>query len=149
MLGRGRIERLWVANSQSSGNRCLEQTAAMLPPSVVIKRSRSRGGCAGALRRRGAGERAMNAMRVVIVPELSQLPRQVDRVPEEHAIEVLAPDRADQPFDERMRDRSVRNRLDLLDLEDAQVGEPAVEAKQRVVVGADGVSVGAGQRRRD
>ena len=79
----------------------------------------------------------MNAMRVVIVPEFVQLARQVDGVPEEYAIEILAPDRSDQPFDERMRDRSVRNRLDLLDLEDAQVGEPAVEAKQRVVVGAD------------
>ena len=33
---------VWVAKSQSSGSRCLEQTAAMLPPSVVIKRSRSR-----------------------------------------------------------------------------------------------------------
>ena len=35
-------ENLWVAKSQSSGSRCLEQSAAMLPPSVVIKRSRSR-----------------------------------------------------------------------------------------------------------
>ena len=77
------------------------------------------------------------AQGVVIVSEFDQLPRQVHRVPEKHAIEVLTPDRADQPFDERMRNRSVRNRLDLLDLEDAQVGEPAVEAKQRVVIGAD------------
>jgi hypothetical protein len=28
---------VWVANSQSSGNRGLEQSAAMLPPSVAIK----------------------------------------------------------------------------------------------------------------
>ena len=34
-----------------------------------------------------------------------------------------------------MGDRSVGNRLDLLDLEDAQVGEPAVKSKQGVVVG--------------
>jgi len=34
-----------------------------------------------------------------------------------------------------MRDRSVRNRLDLPDLEHAQVSEPAVKAKQRIVVG--------------
>jgi len=50
----------------------------------------------------------MNAISVVIVPELSQLPRQIHRVPEEHSIQVLTPDRADQPFDKRMRDRSVR-----------------------------------------
>ena len=48
----------------------MEQTAAVLPPSVVIKRSRSRGGCAGTLRWRGAGERAMNAIGVVIISEL-------------------------------------------------------------------------------
>jgi len=34
-----------------------------------------------------------------------------------------------------MGDRSVRNRLDFLDLEDAQVGEPALKSKQRIVVG--------------
>jgi 4-amino-4-deoxy-L-arabinose transferase-like glycosyltransferase len=33
---------LWVANSQSSGNWRLKQTAAMLPPSVTIKRGSSR-----------------------------------------------------------------------------------------------------------
>ena len=36
-----------------------------------------------------------------------------------------------------MRDWSVRNRLDFLHLEDSQIGEPAVEAEQQVVVGAD------------
>ncbi len=79
----------------------------------------------------------MNAMGVVVLSERSQLTRQVDRVPEEHAIEILAPDRSDQSFDERMRGRSIRNRLDLVDLKDPQVGEPAVEAKQRVVIGAE------------
>lgn len=76
-------------------------------------------------------------MRVVIIREGVQLSRQVDRVPEEHVIEIFAADGADQPFNERVRDRGVRNRLDLLDLADAQVGEPAVEAKERVMVGAD------------
>mgnify|MGYP003299295094 CR=1 FL=1 len=42
-----------------------------------------------------------------------------------------------QPFAERMRDRNVRNRLDLVDLEDAQVGEPTVKAKQRIVICAE------------
>ena len=36
-----RVNRLWVANSQSSSNRGLKQTAAMLLPSVTIKRSKS------------------------------------------------------------------------------------------------------------
>jgi len=121
-------------------DRRLEQTAAVPLPGVVVKRSRSGGRCAGALRWLGAGERAMNAIGVAIVSALSQLPRQVDRVPKAYAIEILAPDRLDQPLDKRMRDRSVRNRLDFLDLDDAQFGEPAVESKQRVVVGTDVLS---------
>ena len=88
-------------------------------------------------RRRGAFERAVNAGRVVIVPERLQLPRQVDYIPEEHAIEIFVANGADQPFDERMRNRDLRNRFDLLDFEYAQVGEPTVKAKQRIVVGAD------------
>jgi len=79
----------------------------------------------------------MHAMAVVVIPECFQLSRQIDRVPEEDAVQVLTPDRADQTLNERMRNRCVRDRLDLLDLADAQVGEPAVEAKQRVVIGAD------------
>ena len=76
-------------------------------------------------------------MRVVIIRECVQLSRQVDRVPEEHVIEIFAADGADQPLNERMRNWRVRNRLDLLDREDAQVGEPTVKAEQRIVIGAD------------
>ena len=35
----------------------------------------------------------MNAISVVVMPELVQLPREIDRVPEERAIEILASDR--------------------------------------------------------
>ena len=73
----------------------------------------------------------MHAVRVVIIRECIQLSRQVDRVPEEHLIEIFAANGADQPFNERMRDRSIRNRLDLLDLEDAQM--PAIIT--RILVG--------------
>ena len=71
----------------------------------------------------------MHAVCVVIIRECVQLSRQVDRVPEEHVIEIFTADGADQPFNKWMRDRRVRNRLDLLDLKDAQDGEPAVEAE--------------------
>src|ERR1700687_1186521 len=109
----------------------------MLLPTVVIQCSGSGAECAGALRRCGSGERAMNALAVVVIPECLQLSRQVDRVPEKQAVQVLAPDRPDQALDEGMRDRGVRNRLDLVDLEPTQVGEPAVKAKQRIVIGAE------------
>lgn len=79
----------------------------------------------------------MNAISVVVMPELVQLPLKINRVPEERAIQILSPDRADQPFNERMGDRGMRHRLDLLDLRHAQVGEPPVESEQRVVISAD------------
>jgi len=75
-------------------------------------------------------------MRVVIIRERFQLSRQVDRAPEEQVIEIFAADGANQPFNERMRNRRVRNRLDLLDRADAQVGQPPVEAEQRIMIGA-------------
>ena len=108
----------------------------MLLPSVVIKHSAGGTGLAGCFRRGAATEGLVNAASVVINPERFEFLVQVDRVPEEYAIEILASDGPNQAFDERMRDRRVRNRLDLLDIEDAQVGEPAVESKQWVVVGA-------------
>ena len=76
-------------------------------------------------------------MRVVIIRERVQLPRQVNRVPEEHVIEIFAADGANQPFNERMRNRRVRNRIDLFDRADAQVGQPPVEAEQRIMIGAN------------
>ena len=103
----------------------------MLLPSVLIKRCRSRGFCTGALRWRGTVERAVHARSVVIVPKCIQLPHQIRYVPEEDAVEIFSANGADQPFDERMRNGRVRNRLHLLDLEDAQVGEPAVESPGR------------------
>ena len=79
----------------------------------------------------------MNTTAVVIVAEFLQLPLQIERIPEEQAIEMLAANGADQSFHKWMRGRHIRNRLDLVDFEDAQVGEPAMKAKQGIVIGAD------------
>ncbi len=70
---------------------------------------------------------------IVIDSELFEFSRQVHRVPEQPTIKVVTPDRPNQAFDERMRNWSVRNRLDLLDLHSTQVGKPTVDSKQRVV----------------
>ena len=53
---------------------------------------------------------------VVIYFEIAQLPRQIDRIPEEQSIKILTPNRPDQSFDERMRNGDVWNRLNLIDL---------------------------------
>ena len=48
-------------------------------------------------------ERLVNAIFVVINPDLFQLSLQVDCVPDGHAVKKLPSYRADQPFYERMR----------------------------------------------
>jgi hypothetical protein len=65
----------------------------VLLPTVVIQCSGSGAECAGELRRRETRERSMHAMVVVVIPECLQLSRQIGRVPEEDAVQVLAPDR--------------------------------------------------------
>ena len=65
---------------------------------------------------------------IVIDSEFFQLPCQIDGIPEENTIKVLTPNRADQSFNERMENRNVRDRLDLLNPEHAQVREPTVIA---------------------
>ena len=67
----------------------------------------------------------MNATAVVIAAEFLQLPLQVERNPEEHLIEKLPANGTDQPFQKWMRDRHMRNRLDLVDFEDGPVGDEA------------------------
>src|ERR1700688_4440365 len=104
---------------------------------MMIERGRGRRGCAGPLGRRRAAERAMNALLVVIAAEYFQVARQVERVPEKQLIEDLTPDRADQPFDERMRHREVGNRFDFLDVEYPKIGKPMVKPEQGIAVGAE------------
>jgi hypothetical protein len=120
-----------------SGDWGLKQTAAMLRPSVTIKRGGRRWGCAGAICGRRATERAVNAVGVVIVLVFVQLPCQVHGIPEEYAVKILTPDRSDEPFDKRMRDGSVWDRLDLFDLDHALVGEPTVKAEERIMIGTE------------
>ena len=106
----------------------------MGPPSVVIKDGMVGRRCARSFCWSATIERLVNAIFVVIDFELFQLSLQIDCVPDEHVIEKLSPNRPDQPFHERMGDGDVRDRLDLFDLEYAQVGEPTMETKQWVVV---------------
>ena len=101
----------------------------MVPPSVVIKNGMSRRRFARSFSWSAATERLVNATFVVIDSELFQLPLQVDCVPDEHMVKKLPSDCPDQPFHERMGHGYVRDRLDLFDLEYAQVGEPTMETK--------------------
>ena len=101
----------------------------MGPPCIVIKDSIGGRRFARSFSRSAAIERLMNAIFVVIISELFQLSLQVDCVPDQHVIKKLSSNRPDQPFHEWMRHGYVRDRLDLFDLEYAQVGEPMMETK--------------------
>lgn len=77
----------------------------------------------------------MNATAVVIDSERFQILLQIERIPEKQAIEILAAQGADQPFDEWMRYGNIGNRLDFVNFEYPQVREPSVEAEEWVVIG--------------
>lgn len=65
--------------------------------------------CTGAVCWSNAVQGAMDPISVVIGLEAIELPREVDTVLTEHAIEVLASDRADEALNERMRSWRVRD----------------------------------------
>ena len=49
----------------------------------------------------------MGAMTVKVALEIKQLHLQISRSPEERAVQTFAPNGANQPFDEGMRERHV------------------------------------------
>lgn len=101
----------------------------MVSPSVMIKDGMDGRRFARSFSRCAATERLVNAIFVIVDPEFFQLSLQVDCVPDEYVIKKLSSNRSDQPFYERMGHRYRRDRLDLVDLEYAQVGAPAMETK--------------------
>ena len=79
----------------------------------------------------------MDAVTVVIDSKRFELSLQIKRIPEEYVIEILAPQRADQPFDERMRYRYMGHRLDFVDFKYTQISEPTVTAEEWIMVSTD------------
>lgn len=76
----------------------------------------------------------MRAMRIVISPKSFQLSPQIVGMPEEHMVKEFAAQGSDQPLDERVRRGHVRDGLDLLNFQDAQIRMPAVKPKYRIVI---------------
>ncbi len=69
----------------------------------------------------------MGAMTIVVTLELEDLHLQIGGRPEEGAVQAFPSNRTNESFDEWMRERRVRHRLDFFHLEDAQVRLPSVE----------------------
>ena len=76
-----------------------------------------------------AVDSAVGTVAVVIDPESRELSFEVKLVPEQYLVEQLFANRSDHAFNEGMRNWDVRNRLDLLDVEYAKVGQPAMESE--------------------
>ena len=76
-------------------------------------------------------------MVVVVVLEIEQLVLQVRRGPEQHAIHILASNRADQPFHKGMGQGNIGNDLDFGHLQDPQIGLPLPKPIKWIMVGAE------------
>jgi len=107
----------------------VEEATTVGLPREVIEIRRLAHGSAASLEGCVAAQSSMDTSLVVIVGEAIQLPMQVGTVPEESLVEVLAPKGPDEPLDERMRARHERNRLDFLDVENAQIRSPTMKAE--------------------
>lgn len=78
----------------------------------------------------------MRTCLVVIVLEPFELPFEICARPEGDVIQECAANRADQTLDEGMGKRNIRHRLDLLGLENPEIGFPAMKLEQRIMIGA-------------
>src|SRR5262245_61634057 len=126
----------YASADPSCGDRCVIQASTVHLPAI---RSESRACTArlGARVRRPSGQPAMRAVAVVITLEIEKLHLQIGGRPEQRAVQVFAPDGADQPFNTWMRKRRVRDRLDFMDVQDPKIPLPLAEPIQRVMVRAD------------
>src|SRR2546428_14074404 len=79
----------------------------------------------------------MRAMTVKVALEIKELQLQISGRPEQRPVETFAADRADQAFDEWMRQRHVRHRLDGFHVQDSRIRLPLVESVQRIMIRAE------------
>ena len=73
-------------------------------------------------------------MTVKVALELEELQLQISGCPEQRPVETFAAHRADQAFDEGMRQRHVRHRLDGFHVEDSQIRLPWLEVTRPATV---------------
>ena len=79
----------------------------------------------------------MRAVGVVIVPEGGEFLLKVGGVPIDPLVQTLLAQCADEPFDKRMRYRNVRDGGDWVDAQDPQIGLPAVELEQGIMISTE------------
>ena len=79
----------------------------------------------------------MSPVPIVVVLEIGQLALEISLVPEKRFVEAFATNSADESFDERMRERDIRNSFDLGDLQYTEIGSPTMEREKGIVIGAE------------
>ena len=72
-------------------------------------------------------------MVVEVSPEIEQFVFQICSRPEQHVIQILASNGADQPFHEGMGQRNVGDGLDFCHLEYPQIRLPLMEPIERII----------------
>ena len=97
--------------------------------------------------RRAPVQPGMRSMPIVITLEVDELRLQIRGRPEERTVQTFPPNRSDQPFDEGMRERHVRHRLDFPQVEYPQIRLPSVEPIQRIMIRAEVCRRGLAPRR--
>ena len=75
-------------------------------------------------------------MVVEVGPEIEQFVFQIYRRPEQHVIQILASNGADEPFHEGVGQGNVGDGLDFCHLQYPEIGLPLVEPIERIVVRA-------------
>ncbi len=78
-----------------------------------------------------AGQRRMDAGRIVIGLEVGELSFEVSWVPEQHMVEKFSPRCTDQPLHKRMGQWHMGHGFDFIDLENPKIRLPAMVLEQR------------------
>ena len=123
-----------MANSRSSGSGQLKQPVAMALPSVAVQFDWLPPRAAGFLLGRIALQPLVRAPAVIIPLIQPELPLQILDIPKKQMIQILPAEGSDQPFDERMRPGNMRHRSHHLHPQHPEIGLPALELEQRIVV---------------
>src|ERR1035437_9614218 len=121
---------------ESSSHWGVKEASAVALPSIGTETGDwSRHRCV--LVRRSPFQSSMRAMLVEIGAEIEQFVFQIRRGPEQHAIQILASNRADQPFHKGMGEGNIGNGFDLGHLQYPQMGLPLPKPIKGIMVGAE------------
>ena len=110
----------------------IEETGTVRSPCEVMKIRRLACSRAASLERCPTSQSSVDAPLVVVGSESIQLAIEVEAVPEEGLVEILAPKGSDQPLDERMRATHEGDGFEFLDFENSEIRSPAMKPEQEV-----------------